>query len=63
MEHVMPRHQPTHKIPMSRMQMTVLTAAWQGLLKSPFDPYRPECHYIRGPGPKWHAKHEGQPSV
>ena len=21
------------------------------------DPYRPEQHYMRGPGPKWHAKH------
>ncbi len=21
------------------------------------DPYRPERHYMRGPGPKWHAKH------
>lgn len=21
------------------------------------DAYRPERHYMRGPGPKWHAKH------
>jgi hypothetical protein len=28
-----------------------------GLLKSLLDPYRPELHYMRGPGPKWHAKH------
>src|SRR5581483_4591357 len=21
-----------------------------------FDPYRPELHYMRGPGPKWYAK-------
>ena len=21
------------------------------------DPYRPELHYMRGPGPKWRAKH------
>ena len=27
------------------------------LIKSLFDPYRPELHYMRGPGPKWHAKH------
>jgi hypothetical protein len=20
-------------------------------------PYRPELHYMRGPGPKWHQKH------
>jgi len=24
-----------------------------------FDPYRPELHYMRGPGPKWHAKRSG----
>lgn len=23
-----------------------------------FDPYRPELHYMRGAGPKWHAKHD-----
>ena len=25
------------------------------------DPYRPELHYMRGPGPKWHAKHARLP--
>ena len=28
------------------------------LAKGLFDPYRPELHYMRGPGPKWRAKHE-----
>jgi hypothetical protein len=27
------------------------------ILKSLFDPYRPERHYMRGPGPKWREKH------
>lgn len=27
------------------------------LVQDLFDPYRPELHYMRGPGPKWHAKH------
>ena len=27
------------------------------LVKDLFDPYRPERHYMRGPGPKWHEKH------
>jgi hypothetical protein len=27
------------------------------LLRGLVDPYRPELHYMRGPGPKWHAKH------
>ena len=22
------------------------------------DCYRPEVHYMRGPGPKWHARHQ-----
>jgi len=30
----------------------------QNLARSLFDPYRPELYYMRGPGPKWHAKHE-----
>jgi hypothetical protein len=29
----------------------------RGLVSDLFDPYRPELHYMRGPGPKWHAKH------
>jgi hypothetical protein len=34
-----------------------LGTAWRELLNSLFDPYRPELHYMRGPGPKWRAKH------
>ena len=33
-------------------------AAWQALTKALFDDYRPELHYMRGPGPKWHQKHD-----
>ena len=32
---------------------------WQTLAKSFSDPYRPEKHYMRGPGPKWREKHGG----
>jgi hypothetical protein len=28
------------------------------LARSLLDPYRPELHYMRGPGPKWHAKYD-----
>jgi hypothetical protein len=28
-----------------------------------FDAYRPEQHYMRGPGPKWHAKHDPAPTA
>jgi hypothetical protein len=27
-----------------------------------FDPYRPELHYMRGPGPRWHAKYDSAPA-
>jgi hypothetical protein len=27
------------------------------VLQEILDPYRPELHYMRGPGPKWRAKH------
>ena len=28
------------------------------LTKALLDPYRPELHYMRGPGPRWRAKHD-----
>jgi hypothetical protein len=28
-----------------------------------FDSYRPELHYMRGPGPRWHEKHAPITSV
>ncbi|SED16277.1 hypothetical protein SAMN05444164_3912 [Bradyrhizobium erythrophlei] len=27
------------------------------------DSYRPELHYMRGPGPKWRAKHQPWPEA
>ena len=32
---------------------------WRSLKKAIFDAYRPERHYMRGPGPKWRQKHLG----
>jgi hypothetical protein len=29
----------------------------RNLIKDVRDSYRPELHYMRGPGPKWRAKH------
>jgi hypothetical protein len=34
-----------------------LVATWRTLSQDLFDTYRPEQHYMRGPGPKWRAKH------
>uniref|UniRef100_Q07Q02 Uncharacterized protein n=1 Tax=Rhodopseudomonas palustris (strain BisA53) TaxID=316055 RepID=Q07Q02_RHOP5 len=30
---------------------------WRQFFVAAFSPYRPELHYMRGPGPAWHAKH------
>ena len=32
-------------------------AFWRQFLAKAFNPYRPELHYMRGPGPAWRAKH------
>src|SRR5205823_7298536 len=33
------------------------TARLRSLFGDLFDPYRPELHYMRGPGPRWREKH------
>ena len=35
----------------------------RGLIHDFFDPYRPERHYMRGPGPKWRRKHQRTPAM
>lgn len=39
-----------------------LAGLFHGLFKATFDRYRPELHYMRGPGPKWRAKHAPAPA-
>jgi|APAra7269097403_1048558.scaffolds.fasta_scaffold13881_3 hypothetical protein len=39
-----------------RHRLDALAERWQRLATMIRDPYRPEKHYMRGPGPKWHAK-------
>ena len=34
-----------------------LAALLRNLAQALFDPYRPELHYMRWPGPKWRAKY------
>jgi hypothetical protein len=35
-----------------------LAELWHTLTRDLTGSYRPERHYMRGPGPKWHAKHK-----
>ncbi|EJW13378.1 hypothetical protein A33M_3798 [Rhodovulum sp. PH10] len=37
-----------------------LLAAWRSLAADLFGGYRPERHYMRGPGPKWREKNTVQ---
>jgi hypothetical protein len=40
-----------------RQRLNVIVTRWHRLFQTACHPYRPELHYMRGPGPKWHAKH------
>jgi hypothetical protein len=49
----------SHKRLWERVMRHKLTGTFRELLRifaHPFDPYRPELHYMRGPGPKYQAK-------
>ena len=37
--------------------MNWIVKVGKDLVQALTDPYRPELHYMRGPGPKWRAKH------
>ncbi|MEI9804234.1 MAG: hypothetical protein WDN48_06805 [Pseudolabrys sp.] len=36
---------------------SAVAAFWRELTRDALRPYRPELHYMRGPGPAWRAKH------
>jgi hypothetical protein len=37
-------------------------AFWRQFFARAFNPYRPELHYMRGPGPAWRAKYGAEAS-
>jgi len=41
-----------------RQPLTFVASQLQKLVRIAGNPYRPELHYMRGPGPKWHAKYQ-----
>lgn len=45
-----------------RLAVTLIARAAH-LIISAGNTYRPELHYMRGPGPKWRAKHAGRISA
>ena len=36
-----------------------LASLWRGMIRDLFGTYRPERHYMRGPGPAYRAKYLG----
>ena len=51
------------RIVFSAAGLMPLVTIWRRLRLEIFDSYRPELHYMRGPGPKWHEKHAHAASV
>lgn len=49
------RHRIHHAV--ASRGLNAVTSAWQKLIARMCDPYRPEQHYMRGPGPRCRAKH------
>jgi hypothetical protein len=39
------------------LSFPLVAKLWRELIKDLFDFYRPELHYMRGPGPRWREKH------
>ena len=47
------RVRPAERAPIFR----AIAEVWRDLRKGLLNTYRPELHYMRGPGPKWREKH------
>ena len=47
------------RVALSAAGLDILCRLRQGML----DSYRPELHYMRGPGPRWREKHVHVPSA
>jgi hypothetical protein len=54
---VFPSSKPAVDVALSVAGLVAAVEIWRGVKKAIFDPYRPELHYMRGPGPKWREKH------
>jgi hypothetical protein len=44
-----------------RCRLIAIMTTWRRFIGITFNPYRPELHYMRGPGPKWRAKYTARP--
>jgi hypothetical protein len=51
----------TGKQDQQRAWLDRIRGFWRDFAATAFNSYRPELHYMRGPGPAWHAKHGQHP--
>jgi hypothetical protein len=59
----MQRRPPIVKAVLSATTKVIWAAlrnSWRILMIVESNTYRPEAYYMRGPGPKWRAKHQSQ---
>jgi hypothetical protein len=47
---------PFAELSFAELSFAEFKAFWQHFFARAFNPYRPELHYMRGPGPAWRAK-------
>jgi hypothetical protein len=55
--HALRSYSPTANAELLAGGRAAIVELWRALSKWLFDPYRPELHYMRGPGPRWREKH------
>ena len=53
-------HAPAHSCAGQTKPLAELRAFLRQFIAKAFSTYRPELHYMRGPGPAWRAKHPGR---
>lgn len=65
MSHISSSIVPTSKVRVVCLapSLAPLVNVWRRLRQEILDSYRPELHYMRGPGPKWREKHAHVTSV
>jgi hypothetical protein len=51
------KSRPIAAIAFPATSLAEFVESWRTLKRGLFDHYRPELHYMRGPGPKWREKH------
>ncbi len=51
----------THAARATTRCLTAVGVVWRRMATNLFVGYRPERHYMRGPGPKWHERNSPLP--